>query len=213
MPYVARFAIVWTMRWPLVGVAYLILCAGALLAASWRGISPWVYPQPVLAFDSPVSQHVYSALLGMAVAGLVVVGTRLLVGRVGFATRFHGELRPLTYRMSNTAIALLAVSSALGEELLFRGLLLPWIGLIPQALIFGSLHQIRGPSRWVWITSATIMGITLGAMHACTGSLVGPLLAHALINGLNLLHLRDFDPHKEPRRLGGLLSLDGHRDR
>lgn len=146
-------------------------------------------------------------------AGLVVVATRVLVGRVPFVTRFHSELRPLTHMMSNGGIVALAASSALGEELLFRGLLQPWIGLILQALIFGSLHQIRGPSRWVWLASATLMGIVLGSMYALTGSLVGPLLAHALINGLNLTHLRDFDPHKAPRRLGGLLSLDGHRNR
>jgi membrane protease YdiL (CAAX protease family) len=139
--------------------------------------------------------------------------TRLLVGRVAIATRFHCELRPLTYKMSNGAIVTLAASSALGEELLFRGLLQPWIGIVLQSLIFGSLHQMRGPSRWVWVASATLMGIILGAMYACTGSLVGPLLAHALINAFNLMHLRDFDPQKEPRRLGGLLSLDGHRNR
>jgi membrane protease YdiL (CAAX protease family) len=125
----------------------------------------------------------------------------------------HTELRPLTYKLPTTGIVLLAISSAFGEELLFRGLLQPWVGLFLQALIFGVLHQTGGPSRWVWMGSATAMGLILGAMYACAGSLVGPLLAHALINGFNLVHLRDFDPHKGPRRLGGLLSLDGHRHR
>jgi membrane protease YdiL (CAAX protease family) len=132
---------------------------------------------------------------------------------VPLVTRLHDELRPLTHKLPTAGIVLLAISSAFGEELLFRGLLQPWIGLVLQALIFGSLHQTGGPGRWVWMGSATAMGLIFGAMYACAGSLVGPLLGHALINGFNLVHLRDFDPHKVPRRLGGLLSLDGHRHR
>jgi membrane protease YdiL (CAAX protease family) len=201
------------MRWPLVGFAYLVLGAVALLVANWRGVTPWTHPYPVLTFDSNLAQLTYSGLMGVAVAGLVVMTSRALVGRAPRATRLHCDLRPLTYKTSNAAIILLAICSALGEELLFRGLLQPWMGLLGQALVFGCLHQIGGPSRWVWMASATLMGIILGAMYACTGSLVGPLIAHALINGLNFAYLRDFDPHKEPRRLGGLLSLNSRRNR
>jgi membrane protease YdiL (CAAX protease family) len=208
-----RFAIVSEMRWPLVGFAYLVLGVAALFAAAWRGVSPWTHPNPILTFDSNLACLTYSCLMGLAVAGLVVMASRALVGRVPRATRLHCDLRPLTYRTSNAAIILLAICSALGEELLFRGLLQPWIGLIAQAMVFGSLHQIAGPSRWVWMASATLMGIVLGSMYACAGSLAGPLFAHALINGFNFAYLRDHDPHREPRRLGGLLSLNSHRNR
>jgi membrane protease YdiL (CAAX protease family) len=115
--------------------------------------------------------------------------------------------------MSAATVVYLAATSALGEELLFRGLLEPWVGLLPQAIVFGFLHQVGGPSRWVWMGWATVMGFTLGAMFHCTGSLVGPVLAHALINAVNLSHLKSFDPHREPRRLGGLLSLREDRSR
>jgi membrane protease YdiL (CAAX protease family) len=115
--------------------------------------------------------------------------------------------------MSTATVVYLAATSAFGEELLFRGLLEPWVGLLPQAIIFGVLHQVGGPSRWVWMGWATVMGIMLGAMFHCTGSLVGPVLAHALINAVNLSHLKSFDPHREPRRLGGLLSLREDRSR
>jgi membrane protease YdiL (CAAX protease family) len=201
------------MRWLFVAIAYVFIGIAAYLGAWWRGVSVWAHPRPWVLLDLGVERYLYSALLGTAIAGLVVMTTRALVGRVAFATRLHSELRPLACSMTAGTVIYLALSSALGEELLFRGLLEPWIGLIPQALIFGALHQMGGSSRWVWMAWATIMGLLLGAMYQYTGSLVGPLMAHALINAINLSHLKSFDPHRAPRRLGGLLSLREGRSR
>jgi membrane protease YdiL (CAAX protease family) len=99
----------------------------------------------------------------------------------------------------------MAALSAFGEEMLFRGLLGPAIGVVPQALVFGAAHQISGPSRWVWVAWATLVGLALGGMFQLTGSLIGPIAAHALVNALNLAYLKAHDP--APRRsLGGLLG-------
>ena len=81
----------------------------------------------------------------------------------------------------------------LGEELLFRGLLVPTAGVWLAAALFGLAHQIKGPSRWVWAGWATAVGLLLGSIFALTGSLVGPLLAHAIVNAANLTYLRDHD--------------------
>ena len=43
-------------------------------------------------------------------------------------------------------------------------------------------------------------------LFALTGSLIGPIAAHALINGLNLLYLKSHDPEPQRRSLGGLLG-------
>jgi membrane protease YdiL (CAAX protease family) len=88
----------------------------------------------------------------------------------------------------------------------FRALLQPWLGLVPQAVIFGLVHQVPGKSRWVWVAWATVMGLALGAIFAGTGSLVGPLIAHAVINGFNLQYLKSHDPQPQRRTLGGLLG-------
>jgi membrane protease YdiL (CAAX protease family) len=50
------------------------------------------------------------------------------------------------------------------------------------------------------------VGLALGAMFQLTGSLAGPLAAHALINALNLSFLRSHDPDLGRRGLGGLLG-------
>jgi membrane protease YdiL (CAAX protease family) len=60
----------------------------------------------------------------------------------------------------------------------------------------------------VWAGWATLVGLLLGSIFALTGSLAGPVAAHALVNGLNLSYLKNYDP--EPRRgLGGLLGSRG----
>ena len=201
------------MRWPLVGIAYVLIGVAATLGAWWRGVPAWTYPNPWVVLDLGMERSIYSGMVGLAIGGLVVMITRALVGRVAFATRLHAELRPLARSIGPAMVVFLALTSAFGEELLFRGLLEPWIGLIPQAVIFGSLHQVGGPSRWVWMGFATVVGFILGLVYICTGSLVGPFVAHAIINAINLSHLKNFDPHREPRRLGGLLSMHEGRTR
>jgi membrane protease YdiL (CAAX protease family) len=135
--------------------------------------------------------------------------TRGMVARLSWARALHMQLRPIAAGMSFFGIAVLAVLSAVGEELLFRGLLQPWIGLVPQALLFGIAHQIPGPSRWVWVGWATVVGLALGAIFQLTGSLTGPLAAHALVNGLNLAYLKQHDPDPQRRSMGGLLGQRG----
>jgi membrane protease YdiL (CAAX protease family) len=138
---------------------------------------------------------------------LLVVCTRAAVVRFAWARELHAALRPFASNMSGVAIVVMAALSAFGEEMLFRGFLQPLIGIVPQALIFGAAHQIPGPSRWVWVAWATIVGLALGGMFQLTGSLLGPLTAHALVNALNLAYLKSHDP--APRRpLGGLLGQE-----
>src|SRR5262249_42542011 len=128
-----------------------------------------------------------------ALASGAVFATRILVARYGWARRLHAELRPVALGLSSGHIALLAGLSSLGEELLFRGLLVPWVGVALSSVLFGLAHQIKGPSRWVWVAWAIVVGAMFGSIFALTGSLVGPLLAHAVINGVNLTFLRDHD--------------------
>jgi membrane protease YdiL (CAAX protease family) len=191
------------LRWGAAAYALLGLLA-FVVADLWRGGSALVHPEPWLAFE-PATRHVYSALLGVAFGGLVVVSTRAAVNRFRWAQRLHAALRPAASGMTPGSIVVIAALSAFGEELLFRGLLQPALGILPQAALFGVAHQIPGPSRWVWIAWATAVGLAFGAMFQLTGSLVGPLLAHALVNALNLAYLKAHDP--APRHaLGGLLG-------
>lgn len=194
------------IRWGRFAAAYALLAVvAAVLSITLRNGSPLVHPAPW--FDLPAyKSHGYSVLAGLALACAVVLGTRVVVPRFAWARRLHSELRPIARSVSFVGVLVLAGLSALGEELLFRGLMDPWLGLVPQSLLFGIVHQIRGPSRWVWVAWATAVGLVLGLIFELTGSLLGPIVAHAAINGFNLLYLKSHDPEPQRRSLGGLLG-------
>jgi hypothetical protein len=182
------------------GYVLLAVLATALAVALRDGV-PWVHPDPWIAELSPRDGGVplplalgSSALLGLTVATGIITFTRLTVPRFAWAQRLHAELRPVARDLTVGQILIVAGLSSLGEELLFRGLLVPLAGVVPAAMLFGLAHQIKGPSRWVWTGWATAVGLLLGAVFALTGSLVGPLLAHAVVNAANLTYLRDHDP-------------------
>jgi membrane protease YdiL (CAAX protease family) len=185
---------------------YALLGLGAFGAVLWwRHGWAFEHPAPWLPLEPGVREG-YSLVLGLAFGTLVVVSTRVMVKKLAWAQALHAELRPVARAMTRPSIIALALASAIGEELFFRGLLEPWLGLVPQALVFGIVHQLRGPSRWVWVAWATVTGLLLGAVFHLSGSLVGPMVAHALINGLNLDFMRRHDPQPPRRSLGGLLG-------
>jgi membrane protease YdiL (CAAX protease family) len=179
-----------------VGYALLASLATALALALREGSMPWEHPEPWLALDPMLALGASSAL-GVLLALVLVVGTRLTVSRFSWAQQLHIELKPIAHRMTLPQIMLVAAFSSLGEELLFRGLLQPWLGLAITSLLFGLCHQVPGPSRWVWAGWACVVGLAFGAIFSLTGSLVGPLAAHAIVNAVNLAYLRDHDP-REP---------------
>jgi uncharacterized protein len=143
--------------------------------------------------------------LGVLVGATTIAATPVMVRRWRWARALHLALRPAVPRAGDGALLAVAMASSLGEELLFRGLLVPLVGVAVSSLAFGVLHQIRGRARWGWIGWATLMGLVFGEVFAMTGSLLGPLLAHAAINHSNLRFLRDNDPAPPRRPLGGIL--------
>ncbi len=182
-----------------------VVSLGAQLA---RGRSPigvaeaeaWL-PLPALV------GHATSLLLGTALAVATIGATRQFVRRWDWARALHADLRPAVRGAGGGAIVLLGVAGAASEELFFRGLLTTSLGLVVSSLAFGLLHQMRGPARWVWAAWATVMGFLFGGLLLATGSLLGPIVAHAAINVANLRFLRDTEVEApKPRRLGGLLG-------
>lgn len=195
-------------RWGRFAAAYACMALVAVLIAyATRGEFPVSLAEPWLPL-APPRDVLYSGALGATLGTLLAIGTRLAVPRFAWAKNLHLELRPFAKDVSPVGIIMLALTSSLGEELLFRGLLQPWLGLWLQGLLFGLLHQMTGPSRWVWAAWATLVGLLFGSIFELTGSLAGPIAAHALVNGLNLSYLKSHDPG--PRRgLGGLLAERG----
>jgi membrane protease YdiL (CAAX protease family) len=195
---------------PLGGPLYAALASYVAMATVASGIAVVLGRSP-LACDGWLGAEGEASWLlslgaGVALGAITVAATRVLMRRAPWARALHVALRPAVHGASDGAIAALAVTSALGEELLFRGVLVPLVGVVVSSVLFGLLHQVRGPARWAWMAWATVMGTAFATVFALTGSLAGPVVAHAAINHANLRFLRDNDPAPRKRRLGGLLK-------
>ena len=194
---------------PRAGSAAAVLAVYAAVGVG-ASVAAWALERNPLACDAwlgtaGASAVLLSAGMGVCVAVATIASTRVMVQRLAWARSLHRALRPAVVHASDAVLLALAVAGALGEELLFRGLLVPTVGVVAAALVFGALHQIRGAARWGWMAWAALMGLVLGVIYAATGSLAGPVIAHAAINASNLRFLRDRDPDVRERRLGGLL--------
>lgn len=85
----------------------------------------------------------------------------------------------------------LGLLPGLSEELLFRGVMLPaiglnWFGLAISSLCFGVLH-FSGTQQWSYVIWATVIGAVLGLSALYTGNLLIPITAHATTNLLSSL--------------------------
>jgi membrane protease YdiL (CAAX protease family) len=83
----------------------------------------------------------------------------------------------------------LGLLPGLSEELLFRGVMLPALGmnliaLIFSSILFGVLH-FSGTQQWPYIVWATAIGFVLGLTALITGNLLIPIVAHILTNFLS----------------------------
>jgi membrane protease YdiL (CAAX protease family) len=125
---------------------------------------------------------VFGLLLGLAVVAL----SRVAVNRTAWARELHQSFRNLLGPVTGREIIILAAASAIGEELMFRGALEPWIGLWPQAILFALLHIGPGWRYLYWTAMALVLGVALGLLARLTGDLGGVIVAHFTINFVNL---------------------------
>ncbi len=87
---------------------------------------------------------------------------------------------------------LLSLTSGIGEELFFRGLLLGlglkflpvWAALVAQAVIFAAFHPAPR-AAWAYPLWTGLIGLLFGGVTMATGSVLPTILAHYLFNHVN----------------------------
>ena len=111
--------------------------------------------------------------------------------------RFFAAARSLEDELA----ALLAPLSV-AEELFFRGALQGAIGFLPAAVLFALMHAGPGKGFRIWTLFALAGGLALGALVALRGPLGGAIVAHLMVNGVNLVRLARRAPQSaEPSEL------------
>lgn len=75
----------------------------------------------------------------------------------------------------------------INEEILFRGFLVPRLGIVFSALLFGAAHAGYNSTFGVEIIAAAIFGLVAGHIFKKTESLYPSIIAHTLVNTMGIL--------------------------
>ncbi len=159
---------------------------GVLLGIGWgwaalMGRSPW--------FDGAAAAHrgvVPLDLLVGLVAGALVIAVSAALTRTGWGTALSRALGTLLGPLSWRDCVVLAVLSGVGEEVFFRGALQPQVGLVAASVIFGLAHLAPRRDLAPWCLFSFAAGLLLGLLFERTGNLMAPIVAHVLVNSVNL---------------------------
>lgn len=157
---------------PMIGAYYFARPPGTMLIADWG----------------------HGALgLGAACAigTAVVMLSRVFARRTVWGRALHGELRSVLGPLTSWQILLLSLLSGFGEEILFRGVIQPRLGLWIAALMFGALHFPYRRLLLPWSAFALGMGVVMGLLTAGFGTLWPAIVLHFFINYFNLHDLAD----------------------
>src|SRR4051794_21565903 len=107
--------------------AYLALGAAALAWGNLRGHpNVWLLSGEHRVLSMPAS----GVLGGLAVGLLLVFESRMALYRFDWARALHRKLRPMLSPLADVEIVVLAAAPSVGEEMFFRGALLPVIGVL-----------------------------------------------------------------------------------
>ncbi len=160
---------------------YLSMSIVALLVAYWRGhLAGWVR----------FSSLPLDGAIGLGAGVGIVLLSRLSL-KIEAIRRLSAEFSSILAGLTRGQVALFALSSGIGEEALFRGMLQPELGFVLATLLFASLHI--GPGlRFLWWTAfALLVGAFFGWLAIWRQAIVAPVVAHIVVNYLNLGYLAE----------------------
>ncbi len=172
------------------------LMAGLGVLLAWLLDVPSIWrmePGP----PGPISPE-FGLLLGIALGLAVHAGSTFVRRRFGWTQKFYEQIRRMLGTPSTVQVVIAASASAIGEEILFRGALMPAIGLVPQAILFGLLHLSPGREFRFWPFYAAAMGLAFGLLYQASGTIMAPILAHFTVNYFGLASLREKPERTSP---------------
>jgi len=162
----------------------------AVGGAVWIGVREGVIP---LRLFVDVRAWWLDLLLGIGAA-------LLLLGLWRGVERIHPLARELEERLGEalgplgrSEVVALAVLSGFAEELFFRGAVQGSFGWLPAAILFAVLHTGPGRAFRLWTVFALGAGLLFGGLMELRGNLLGPVVAHFLVNAVNLWRLASRD--------------------
>lgn len=178
-------------------VALAIYAAFAAVAWAWRHAQ---HASPLHDGAPLGTTHAIALPLALSLGALTGVAglwaSRVFAGRTRAGRDLDDALRDSlsSHARDGWSVAALSLGAAVGEELLFRGAMLPTLrehwGLLPAVLLstaaFAMLHIPWNRRLIAWTAAAGAMGLVFAGLYVLTGEVLAPVAAHAVINHENL---------------------------
>ena len=174
----------------LVRLGVLLYAGMAGVALVWR---VFIQGEPMFFVSTSVQDQGWmlwrDGALGVGAGLGVVLLSDLLTTRTQWGEALSRRLAQAVGPLTWSQCIVLALVSGLGEEMFFRGALQPAVGLGWASLLFGLMHFAPERALLPWTGFAAVMGVVFGLLYLGTGNLLAPILAHGVINGVNLPRL------------------------
>jgi len=168
-------------------VFYGLMGSAALL---WRMAVPGQsILHPSIAAEATASSLSFAAFAGLVVGLLSIGVSELLTRWTDLGEGLADLLGEGLAGIGRGDAILLALASGMAEEMLFRGALQPAVGLFWASVIFGACHFLPRKELALWSLYAVAMGFAFGWLYEWTGHLAAPIVAHTVVNGINLPRL------------------------
>jgi membrane protease YdiL (CAAX protease family) len=181
---------------------YIVALVFIVLAMFWprlRGMDRHAWRQ-VMGFHrgAGVLREMGFGVLGW-IAGLPLLA--IGAGLAAMISKWTGQIptHPIVDDLAQpgwgrwSMIALAVIWAPLTEETMFRGLLFPgfakYLCWIPGALLGAFVFAVIHPQGWAGVPAIMAIAITMSALRSFRGSLIAPMTAHALNNGVVTLML------------------------
>jgi len=181
-----------------------------LFAFLFEGLLAFIYIAYFYFDDSlswPRRPYPAEILFGVLLAFLLSILNGILV-RVSYArgfkdiTIFIDEIViPLASRLGPISALLISIAAGVGEELFFRGLLQPHIGIFATSILFSLAHFLTDVRKyWVLALIYVGIGVVFGLVYEIFASLWAPIIFHVVYDYIALLYFRYFIVEKNAIR-------------
>lgn len=169
------------------GLIILLYAGLALVAVAWGALRGHanVFVLPGMA----ATRTHYGLAAGTALALFTIFLTRFATHRWEWARTINREFRAILGPLDGGDILVLAAASSVGEEALFRGAMLPHLGLLASSALFALPHIGPGARFLPWTLTSFFAGLAFGGLFLWSGDLAGSICAHFLINLINLRYI------------------------
>jgi hypothetical protein len=156
---------------------------------AWLLESVWAGPEPARPRLEPEA-WLEGLLWTLPLAGFVALITWTPLRRLPFLERIRSRIREVfgrtIARLALWQIVVISIAAGVGEEVLFRGVLQPRLGLVVSSLLFGLLHPLT-PS-YALITAG--LSLYLGWLFERADNLFVPIIVHGLYDLLAFVIFR-----------------------